>query len=310
LRPTVAVAFSGGADSTALLWATARQGVLLGVEVVALHVNHGLQPEAAAWEAQAQAVVERLTAAGLPVRLRVRRLAGAPAVGESVEAWARRGRYAALAEAAREVRASLVLLAHHADDQAETVLLQALRGAGPAGLAAMPERWVSADGIAWQRPWLHHRRATLLAVAEASGLPWVQDPSNADPRFARNRLRRAVMPALEGAFPHAVTVLGQVAAHAAQARALADEVAEEDLPPCVGDGGRLCHAAWVRLPPARRHNALRAWLQAQLPAGVPVALLERLGREWRGQGARWPAPGGWLRSQQGLLAFEHSPATK
>ncbi|MFN8848644.1 MAG: ATP-binding protein, partial [Inhella sp.] len=62
LRPTVAVAFSGGADSTALLWATARQGVLLGVEVVALHVNHGLQPEAAAWEAQAQAVVERLTA--------------------------------------------------------------------------------------------------------------------------------------------------------------------------------------------------------------------------------------------------------
>jgi tRNA(Ile)-lysidine synthase len=305
----VAVAFSGGADSTALLWVTARQGVLLGVDVVALHVNHGLLPEAEAWEAHARAVVDRLRATGAPVRLRVRRLAGAPARGDSVEAWARRGRYTALADAAREAGASLVLLAHHADDQAETVLLQALRGAGPAGLAAMPERWVS-EGLTWQRPWLHHRRAALHAVAQASGLPWVQDPSNADPRFMRNRLRQQVMPALSAAAPQAVPVLGQVAAHAAHARALADEVAEADLPACLNRDGRLRHEAWCQLPPARRRNALRAWLQTQLPAGVPVALLDRLGLEWRGQGGRWPAPGGWLRSQRGLLGIERSPTTK
>lgn len=305
----MAVAFSGGADSTALLWVTARQGVLLGVDVVALHVNHGLLPEALAWEAHAQKVVDRLSASGAPVRLFVRRLVGEPALGDSVEAWARRGRYAALAEAAREAGATLVLLAHHADDQAETVLLQALRGAGPAGLAAMPERW-EAEGVAWRRPWLHHRRAVLHAAAQASGLPWVQDPSNAAPRFARNRLRQQVMPALEQAFPQAVNVLGQVAGHAAQARALADELAEADLPGCLSDDGRLRHADWARLSPARRHNALRAWLQCRLPAGVPVALLARLLREWRGQGGRWPAPGGWLRSQRGLLGLERSPPAK
>lgn len=309
LRPTVAVAFSGGADSTALLWVTARQGVLLGVDVVALHVHHGLQPAADAWVAHAQAVVERLVRSGTPVALRVRRLAGQPLPGDSVEAWARHGRYQALADMAREAGAALVLLAHHADDQAETVVLQALRGAGPAGLAAMPSRW-EAHGLTWQRPWLHRRRSELMAAAQASGLPWVNDPSNNDPRFARNRLRQQVMPPLLAAFPQAVVVLGQVAQQAALARALVDEMAAVDLPACLSPEGRLRYAAWQGLTPARRSHALRAWLQRVLPAGVPQALWMRVDREWHGQGARWPAPGGWLRSQRGLLAFERSPVTK
>jgi len=308
-RPCVAVAYSGGLDSTALLWLTARQGVLLGVSVVALHVHHGLMPEADAWVAHAQATVERLASEGLPVRLVVHRLDGTPAVGDSVEAWARRGRYAALAAMAREAGASLVLVAHHADDQAETVLLQALRGAGPAGLAAMPMRW-EADGLSWARPWLQHPRAQLRAAMQASGLAWVDDASNENPRFARSRLRQNVMPALVAAFPQAVHVLGDVARHAAQARALADEVATDDLARCRTADGGLAYRDWRALPPARRANALRAWLAQQLVAGVPVALVERVLAEWVGQGGRWPAAGGWLLSQKGVMRMLPSLVAK
>lgn len=304
-RPCVAVAFSGGLDSTALLWLTARQGVLLGVSVVALHVHHGLMPEADAWAAHAQAVVDRLAAELGPVGLRVQRLSGAPSAGDSVEAWARRGRYVALAAMAQQEGADLVLLAHHAEDQAETVLLQALRGAGPAGLAAMPAQW-DADGLRWARPWLHRPRAQLRAAAEASGLVWVDDASNADPRFARSRLRQRVMPTLLAEFPQAVTVLGDVARHAAHARALADEVAALDLPACCHPNGDLVFRLWNSLPPARRFNVLRAWLAARLAQGVPVALLDRVATEWTGQGGRWPAPGGWLLSSKGVMRFEPS----
>lgn len=296
----MAVAFSGGPDSTALLIATARQGLALGARVFALHVNHGLQPEADAWEAQA-----RETALALGVDFRSRRLKGKPRRGDSVEAWARQGRYAALVEMAREAGAGLVLLAQHADDQAETVLLQALRGAGPAGLAAMPRQW-QADGLHWARPWLGQPRERLTALLD--GQPTVQDPSNADPRFARSRLRQRLMPALREAFPQAVTVLGEVARHAAQARALADEIAALDLPACLDAQGRLRHEAWALLSPARRRNVLQAWLAPQLPAGVPVSLLDRLCAEWSEKGARWPTPAGPLLAQRKRLQL--SPPAK
>src|SRR6185369_13650037 len=109
-----------------------------GIEVVALHVHHGLMPQADAWVQSAVRLCARWQAAGWPLRLRWHRLDSTPAQGDSVEAWARRERYAALAQMAREEGASLVLLAQHRRDQAETVLLQALRGGGPRGLAAMP----------------------------------------------------------------------------------------------------------------------------------------------------------------------------
>lgn len=304
VEPCVGVAFSGGADSTALLWATWRQAREAGLRVVALHVHHGLMAEADEWLAHAQAVCLRLE-----VPLYSRRLHGAPAPGDSVEAWARRQRYEALTELARGAGAELVLLAQHAEDQAESVLLQALRGGGPAGLAAMPSRWQS-GGLSWARPWLTRPRAALRAVLEASELPWVEDPSNEDPRFARSRLRRQVMPVLQSAFPQAVTVLGEVARHAAQARLLADEVAAEELPRCQDAQGRLLYRAWSTLPPARRHNVLRAWLSNVLSQGVPVALLDRLAKEWHGQGARWQAPGGWICARKGGLSAELSSTTK
>lgn len=303
-KASVAVAFSGGVDSTALLLATARQAGPLGLRVVALHVHHGLMAEADAWALQAGAVCARLG-----IELRVQRLQGGPAKGDSVEAWARQGRYAALAAMAKLEGATLILLAQHADDQAETVLLQALRGAGPAGLAAMPAQWQD-QGLSWARPWLHRRRAELLALVEAEGLPVVQDPSNADPRYARSRLRAQVLPLIEVAFPQAVTVLGAVARHAAQARELADEVAAVDLPACCDAQGRLGYDAWAALTPARRRNALQAWLARQLPAGVPVSLLDRLCCEWQRLGREWPAPGGRLRSVRAWLRYEASPPAK
>lgn len=301
---TVAVAYSGGADSTALLLATVRQAQPLGLRVVALHVHHGLMAEADAWVRQAQAVCDRLA-----VALCVRQLPGQPAVGDSVEAWARQGRYAALAEMAHAEGASLVLLAQHADDQAETVLLQALRGAGPAGLAAMPAQWQD-QGLAWARPWLGRRRAQLASLVDGAGLPVVHDPSNGDPRFARSRLRQQVMPAIEAAFPQAVTVLGEVARQAAHARQLADELAQLDLPACCNAQGQLGFDAWTALPPARRRNVMQAWLAACLPAGVPVSLLDRLCTQWQRLGRSWPAPGGRIRSQRGWLGYEASPAAK
>ena len=132
-RPVVAIACSGGRDSVALLHATLNAGRALGTSVVALHVHHGLMADADRWASELEALCECWN-----VGFECERLSGSPEPGESVEAWARRGRYRALARMARDAGASLVLLGHHLHDQAETVLLQALRGAGPAGLAAMP----------------------------------------------------------------------------------------------------------------------------------------------------------------------------
>lgn len=305
----MAVAYSGGGDSTALLWVTARVAQALGVRVIALHVHHGLLPEADGWVGLAQAVVDALAAQGLPVSFQMIRLQGQPAAGDSVEAWARKARYRALSQMARSAGADLILLGQHAEDQAETVLLQALRGAGPAGLAAMPGLQLR-EGLHWARPWLRQPRRRIQAALEASGLDAVQDPSNQDPRFARSRLRQKVWPSFAAHFPQATEVLGEVARHAAHARALAEEVAALDLPACLGVEGGLRHAPWAALPPARRRNVLAAWLAPQLPAGVPVSLLDRLGLEWRGLGRRWPAPEGWLVSRRGTLRYEPSLGAK
>jgi tRNA(Ile)-lysidine synthase len=297
---SVAVAFSGGLDSTALLHATARAAD--GARVVALHVHHGLQPQADDWAAHCERI-----AAEFGVAFLCTRLSGAPARGDSVEAWARAGRHRALHDMAVAADADLLLLAHHRRDQAETFLLQALRGAGSAGLAGMPRaQW--RDGVCWARPWLARPRATILAYAEQHGLRWIEDPSNADARFARNRLRQTFWPA----FPTAEAGLAQAALWAQQASDLAREVAEADLAP-LSNAGRLDLAALAGLSAARASNALRAWLAPHTAA--PASLIERLLSEWRpGATLSWPAPGGELHAyRDGLFwvrasAPEHPPA--
>lgn len=286
-RRTVAVAYSGGRDSTALLHATASAARRLGLDVVALHVHHGLMPQADAWLAAAERQCARWRRGGLPVRLMHTRLTGGPPRGESVEAWARHERRAALARMARQEGVQLVLLAHHRRDQAETVLLQALRGSGASGLAAMP-RQVERDGIVWSRPWIDQPKASIEAYLRRHRLHGVDDPSNADPRFARSRLRHAVWPALVAAFPDVEQALCVVAGQAAQAAQLQAAVAAIDLA-TLRDGARLRLPVWRQLDEARRVNALRVWLRERLGHAAPRSLLERLASELpHAQSARWP----------------------
>ena len=290
----MAVAFSGGRDSLALLHATCRAAQVLDLQVVALHIHHGLLPEADAWLQGAQRLCARWRRRGWPVRLLSVRLSGQPAPGDSLEAWARAGRHAALAQLAAEAGASLLLLAHHRRDQAETFVLQALRGGAPAGLSAMP-RQIQRAGLVWARPWLDLPRSAIDAYVQRHRLQPVDDPSNADARLARNRLRLQVWPALEAAFPHAETSLAAAAQRAQEARAALEELAALDLAPLVDADGALAVAGWRALSAARQANALRAWWAAQAGHSAPQALVTRLLAEVPVQGvARWPAGGGWI----------------
>jgi tRNA(Ile)-lysidine synthase len=295
-RPVVAVACSGGRDSVALLHATLRAAQALGTNVVALHVHHGLMADAGRWASEVEALCE-----GLNVGFACERLTGAPCSGESVEAWARRERYRALGRMAREAGADIVLLGHHLHDQAETVLLQALRGAGPAGLAAMP-RVMQRDGLTWARPWLARTGAEIDAYLAPLAIVVAADPSNADPRFARSRLRHDVMPALRAAFPEAEAAMAAVARRAGEARAVLDEVAAEDLAR-LGATHELPLAAWRALSVARRTNALRAWLARVLDSAVPQTLVDRLLLETQDDAPRrWPVDDArLLRSWRGRL---------
>lgn len=282
----MAVAYSGGRDSTALLHATVAVAADLGVEVVALHVHHGLSVHADRWLAHCAARCRRWRALGAPLDFAFRRLDGRPARGDSMEAWARRERHAALAAMAEAAGATLLLLAHHRQDQAETFLLQALRGAGPAGLAAMP-RQALRDGIVWARPWLSVARGDVAGYARALRLRHVEDDSNADRRHTRNRLRLDVWPALQRMAPHADAVLADAARRADEARRCADELAAIDLA-VVADGARLRLDGWRALSPARRSNALRAWIARETGRAAPAALTGRLLAELLGDApARW-----------------------
>ncbi len=293
----VAVAASAGRDSTALLHCTLRAAAPLGIEVLALHVHHGLMADADTWLRQVREQARRW-GAGFDSR----HLSGRPAPGESVEAWARDGRYCALAEMAHDAACPLVLLAHHRRDQAETWLLQALRGAGPAGLSAMPVQALR-GGITWARPWLALPREAIEAYGRRHRLRHADDPSNAARDLARGRLRRAVWPALSAAFPQAEQTLAAAAARAQQAARLAEEVAALDATGVIASGS-LGIAPWMALPPARRRNLLRAWLAdatGQLP---PETLLTRLDAELPLPHARrWPAPGGELHRHRARLHF-------
>ncbi len=300
LAPCVAVAYSGGRDSSALLHAALAAAAGLGLRVVALHVHHGLSTRADEWLAHCEQVCRRRAARGLPLAFDHRRLAGRPARGDSVEAWARRARYAALREMALAHEASVVLLAHHRQDQAETVLLQALRGAGVAGLAAMPQV-IEREGITWMRPWLQVSSASIAAYARRHRLHHVEDDSNADRRFARNRLRLDVWPALVAAFPQAEGALATTAGWALEAQHCADELAAIDAARIV-DARGLDIAEWSRLSPARRSNLLRAWLKARTGTTATAATIRRLMTELPARApAQWLVAGFALRRYRGQL---------
>lgn len=269
-----------------------------------MHVHHGLSANADAWLAHAEAVCERWAKKkGLPIGFDSRRLATRPNGGDSVEAWARGERYAALRDMARAAAIDLVLLAHHRRDQAETFVLQALRGAGASGLAAMP-RLAFDGGINWARPWLDSPRVAIEAYTRRHRLRFVEDDSNADRRYARNRLRIDVWPALLRAFPDAELTLAVASRLAGDAKAVLEAATASDADATVRDDGSLDLASWRALPSARRRLVLVAWLRGPLNGPAPRTLVDRLANELdRPDATRWPAPGGELQRRRGRLAY-------
>lgn len=241
------VAYSGGADSLALLAALAAARTRSGFSLRAVHINHRLQPQAGAMASAAQRAADKLAVPCEVVRAPVRVPRGA-----SLEAAARAVRYATLRS--RLVPGEWLLLAQHRDDQFETVLLQLLRGAGVAGLAAMPER---AGTLV--RPLLHISGTALRSYLKRRGIAWHEDPSNADERFDRNYLRRRLTPLIEARWPAASQTVARSAALAAEAQTLLERLADKDLR-TARDGAALQVAVLRRLPAAECRNALRRWL--------------------------------------------------
>jgi tRNA(Ile)-lysidine synthase len=245
----VAVAFSAGADSTALLLAAGR---CWPDQLLALHVHHGLQAAADGFEQQARATCEAM---GIP--LQVARVCAANRPGESPEDAARQARYQALADMAQASKSLCVLLGQHADDQVETVMMALGRGAGLPGLAAMGERF-ERHGVVFGRPLLRLAAQDLRDMVIAEGQAFVDDPSNADQRFTRNRIRARLLPAWAETFPGFRASIARTARHAAQAQTLLDELAAIDWL-AVGEEPQIARLQLLRRE--RQANVLRHWLR-------------------------------------------------
>jgi len=264
--PAYWVAFSGGLDSSVLLYALHACGNRLQVEIGAVHVNHGLQAHAAEWEAHCRRVC-----ATLGVRYTSLPVDATAAPGESPEAAARAARYAALA--GWLPAGHCLLTAQHRDDQAETLLLQLLRGSGVHGLAAMPESSAFGNGL-HLRPLLDYPRSDLRDWALATGLVWIEDPSNLDTAFDRNFLRAEALPVLRQRWPAAASSLARSAGHCAEAADLVGQLAELDLQHVQGrHAGTLAVAGLDSLPVARCRNVLRHWIRAGSGSFPPASIL-------------------------------------
>jgi tRNA(Ile)-lysidine synthase len=319
----IAIALSGGRDSMVLLDVAARLRAELALEVSAVHVHHGLQAAADAWSAFC---ARECAARG--VALAVARVHVLRRGGESLEAAARDARYAVL----RRAGADAVALAHHADDQAETVLLQLARGAGPHGLAAMPALQVHGRGHGHEhelqhprhdvpaliRPFLALPAATLAAYAGAHALAWVDDPSNDDTALRRNALRHEITPLLARAFPGYPATLARAALHQAEAARLLDDLAALDARAIViddaGFGTVLDRAALghlARTRPDRARNVLRWFLRRhRLPPPSTArldALLAQCGSARSDARVQVAHAGSVIESHRGLLVVHAQP---
>ncbi len=293
------VAYSGGCDSTVLLHALATLRDQLPLELHALHVNHNLHDAAPTWAAHCRVVCEALAIPLQEVNVDAR-----GARGESPEAAARAARYRIFNEVLNT--GDGLLLAHHRDDQAETLLLQLLRGSGPRGLAAMPV--YRSQGAGWLgRPLLNFSRQDLCRYAEVEKLEWIDDPSNFDTEFDRNFLRQRVLPLLQDRWPAATTTLARAAGHQAETAELLHQLAEEDWRLTAGPrADTLRIESLLRLSAERQRNVLRYWIDAvnTLPLPDRQRLLRILTEVITAAGDAEPCirwPGGQVRRFAGLL---------
>jgi tRNA(Ile)-lysidine synthase len=259
----VAVALSGGADSAALAIAAAKICQATARPLHFFHIHHGLFAQADLWVEQVRELSQLLQ-----TPLEVCRVEVAQDSGLGVEGAARESRYAALVDMASRHQTQALLLAHHRQDQAETVLLRLLRGAGIQGLAAM-QADTERHGLRLLRPFLDIDRAELLAYVAAftqktQWLP-VQDPSNTDPKYARGAFRSSLIPALQAYWPAWQQTLTRHARQAWEAVEILDEVAASDLANLDPDPVTKSFSLklWRALTPARQALVLRYWLQQQ-----------------------------------------------
>ncbi|MHB1530950.1 tRNA lysidine(34) synthetase TilS [Acidithiobacillus sp.] len=281
------VAFSGGGDSTALLSALKA----LGYPVRAVHVDHGWRPESKAWAQHCQEVGARL---GVPVEV----LTLAPLTpGEGLEDRARRARYGAMAALLQ--KGDWLLTAHHREDQAETFLLQLLRGAGLEGLAAMPWQRPLGQGLLG-RPFLDLGRSLLQDYVEAMGLPYLEDPANCDPRFDRARLRHGLFPQLAAlGWPQAAMQVARAAENLGDALEVQGQwLAAQEAHLGPTGKGALHLAALQGLHPAGQRIFLRHWLRQQglaLPSRSRLAALQAaIARGGEGRILQWAGGAVWL----------------
>lgn len=253
--PRYWIAHSGGLDSTVLAHIChAIRSADDGYEFAAVHVHHGLHPDAKVW---ARHVEQQCQSLQLP--LEIRHVDARPAPGQSLEASARDARYAAFAALLQPNE--VLLTAQHQDDQAETLLIQLLRGAGPAGLASMPAWAPFGDGYL-SRPFLEIPRRSLQDYALKNRLRWIDDPSNDDTRFGRNYLRREILPRLRHRWPSVAATLSRSARHCAEADALLRELAAELLSELRDPQRNTLQIERLRsLTAARQRLVLRHWFR-------------------------------------------------
>jgi tRNA(Ile)-lysidine synthase len=271
----IAVAYSGGADSTALLHACVERWP---GQVTAIHVNHQLQDAASLFEDHC-----RQTCRHLNVPLMVQTVDASPNPGQSPEDAARRARYKAFCLAAQAEQAQpaikSIAIAQHADDQIETLLLALSRGAGLAGLSGMPAHWVR-DGLLYCRPLLAVSAADIRIWLTDRSISFVTDPTNADEQFLRNRIRARLLPVLQQVFPHFRETFARSAAHAAQGQQILEHVAIEDLKSvCTAQDMNPGIRGLQALDSARQANVLRHWLKDRFGVIASTAQLNELMRQ-------------------------------
>lgn len=245
----VLVAYSGGLDSTVLLHLCNNDPLLKDKKILAIHVHHGLSPNADSWQQHCEQQCQQWQ-----VRLTSRKVSIDQQSGESLEKLARDARYQVFASL---VQAGDVLLtAHHQDDQAETVLLQLIRGTGIKGLAAMPavNRFHAGYLV---RPLLQASKAQLEAYAKQQQLTWIHDESNDNTRFERNFIRHEVLPSLQQKWPSAAATIARTATHHAEAQELLDLLAAQDLVQAQRGLNELDIPTLQRLSYARQKNCIR-----------------------------------------------------
>jgi tRNA(Ile)-lysidine synthase len=257
---TICIALSGGMDSMVLLHALVLLQKETPFSLFALHVNHGISPNAAHW---AEFCQQRCADLGVPCE--VATLPPLTAAGTGLERAAREGRYALFAAA----NADVLCMAHHQNDRAETLLLNLCRGAGLQGLAAMPgSRFLNGKRLI--RPFIDLPRSELLAWAKAQNLRWIEDESNQNMHYRRNYMRHVVLPAIREQFPGVTAVLARTAVQMQEQSKLLARLADADAQTCQDEVGHLLASKLALLPPEARLNVLKHRLNG-LGVHIPAA---------------------------------------